>query len=161
MKKLCQCKQDTLRALVLGTATGAAEYEDEDDLDDFAYEQLNAIVKLLESDCVCENKEEVLEDPSTWPTVTIDQETNTVSSKGKVNVVIQTKMFDLKEEKQSQSPCEPLTDRAELSQCEHKFNEGEVRTLYNQGTNDELLSLTTLYMCTQCGLVTCVNPNYK
>lgn len=53
MSKICQCKQDTLHALVLGTATGAGEYTDDDELDEFAYEQNEAIVKLLESDCVC------------------------------------------------------------------------------------------------------------
>jgi hypothetical protein len=128
--------------------------------------KVEEVAKIIESDCVCEKKEEN-ENESNYTTspqscrVCGTTEVTTLVHGACLSCIGVLVRESVMKEKQSQSPCEPLTDRAELSQCEHKFNEGEVRTLYNQGTNDELLSLTTLYMCTQCGLVTCVNPNYK
>lgn len=143
MPKLCQCIRKKLLDRLWDIPDPYEDLVDQQLEDIEKILELEDIEKILESDCVCENKEEVLEDPSTWPTVTIDQETNTVSSKGKVNVVIQTKMFDLKEEKQSQSP------------CEHEYR--EVCT-----TNIKLGCVDlSLWCCYKCGLVTCKNPNDK
>lgn len=53
----------------------------------------------------------------------------------------------------SQSPCEPMTDRAELSHCEHE----RMSYLYLPAN----LASPGLFLCKKCGLVTCLNPNDK
>ncbi len=166
MPKLCQCRRHEIENLIAGLHscpdTGGISEEDVET-------DVSEIEKILESDCTCENKEETLEDPNTWPTVTIDQETNTVSSKGKVNVVIQTKMFDLKEEKQSQSPCVHEPDEWNIyckkcgytfkKACLHAWEEKKIATYPYYG--EDHVVVEDQWWCQKCGLVTCLNPNQE
>lgn len=162
MSKLCQCKQDTLRALVLGTATGAAEYEDEDDLDDFAYEQLNAIVKLLESDCVCEKKEEN-ENESNYTTspqscrVCGTTEVTTLVHGACLSCIGVLVRESVMKEKNSQPHCEHEWEKIFLPAFTVLNNHWQPQL--GESPN----SLFPLYICRRkaCGLVTCKNPNDK
>lgn len=139
MSKLCQCLEERIYEAIwdsipeLGTPMSSH---------DVSFATKN-IVSLLESDCVCEKKEERSHDRSKTVGLHI----------GNGHIELNSNYFAPTKEKQSQSPCEPMTDRAELSHCEHE----RMSYLYLPAN----LASPGLFLCKKCGLVTCLNPNDK
>lgn len=66
MSKLCQCKKQFIRDLFISTVKDAEESADDMyiyPIDEVAYStsKTEEVSKILESDCVCEKKEELAE----------------------------------------------------------------------------------------------------
>lgn len=130
MPKLCQCRKKQVLDYIYSIKRPLAN------------ELVVAkLIQEIESDCVC-SKEEVKRTPS-----------DKCLHGYLLTEPCKHCMWDEKygvEEKQSQFPCEPLPDRAELSQCKHECP--ELMEIYGR---------VTLYLCPKCGLVTCLNPNQE
>mgnify|MGYP007100051454 CR=1 FL=1 len=133
MRKTCNCERQAIKGLILKHCNN-----NNDRLGDL----LTEIITLLESDCVCEKSDEYQNEREAF----IAGFTAGVTNHDAINMRASDILC-----KQSQSPCEPLTDRAKLSQCEHE----RMSYLYLPAN----LASPGLFLCQKCGLVTCKDPS--
>ena len=150
MSKLCQCKKQFIRDLFISTVKDAEESADDMyiyPIDEVAYStsKTEEVSKILESDCVCEKKEETSYDRSKTVGLHI----------GNGHFELNSNYFAPTKENQSQSPCEhewqPVKALARIGECYDLTPEGKRHHQYYAG----------VWGCykEECGLVTCKNPN--
>lgn len=144
MSKICGCKKqfihDILEDLIVNVHIRIDGYIGPTKLRKLAVDNTLAIADILESDCVCEKKDDG-NGPKDFMVIHVDEglpdeHTEVVCMKCKHQATVQL------EEKQSQSP------------CEHELT---VRDLPD--ANDIKNYFFRFYCCYKCGLVTCKNPN--
>lgn len=150
--KLCECKIKRLKSntnLVYWAGRGSKKASFES-TERHALEMEKMIDEILEEPCTCQENP-TMADSLQLPTVTIDHQKGEVSSTGRVNVVIISKWYSLKE-KQSQSPCE--------HEWEQMFWKEFIPQTMVDGASLYKTHLLPMWGCiSKCGLVTCKNPN--
>lgn len=145
MSKLCQCRRDFLSSTILEIAARAGILAPLR-RSEYTTSKAEEILKILESDCVCEKKDALHEYLSKENPKEQDKEV-LLKAYGYLDVP-----------KQSQSPCEQQADRAKPSQCEHQV---EYQVFHVRNDLDKDPWMYPLFLCRKCGLVTCRNPNQE
>jgi hypothetical protein len=144
MSKLCQCKRTFIRGEIMKYGPAGTVEE--------STELTSLIENIIETDCVCEKKEEN-ENESNYTTspqscrVCGTTEVTTLVHGACLSCIGVLVRESVMKEKQSQYPCEHEFKKRRIS-CDN----GE------RGVLEESF-LLTLWCYYKCGLVTCKNPN--
>lgn len=148
--KICQCRRDFLSSTILEIAAKAGMFAPLR-RNEYASNKAEEILKILESDCVCEKKEEKYLSLKDLEKLNVGDVVRLSSALYQMSDMVSQK-FELVKEKQSQSPCEHEWSVLKSKKLEY------IPCMKDMYVNEYP---TGMWGCHQCGLVTCNNPNDK